>query len=64
MFSYARRRLSCETGGANVQCEAGEQVTGGGAEWDTPERDTYLNHSHQVENGWEVSGQNESGPGT
>ena len=53
-----------ETGGANVQCNAGEQVTGGGAAWASPERDAYLNQSQRVENGWTATGQNETGPGT
>ena len=52
-----------ETDGANVQCDPGDQVTGGGAEWGTPEEGAGIVQSHRVENGWEVTAEHNAGGG-
>ncbi len=54
---------SGDTGSKNVQCNPGEQVTGGGAQWDTTEENAVLLESTRVENGWTATGWHNAGGG-
>lgn len=44
-----------------VDCEPGETVVAGGAEWDNLSTGVRLQQSHRVGNGWNAAGANDSG---
>ncbi|MGI9556512.1 MAG: hypothetical protein ACR2N5_01080 [Solirubrobacterales bacterium] len=47
-----------------VQCNEGEQVTGGGADWDQPSENAPLLESHRVDNGWKATAEHNAGNGS